>query len=103
MSDHGMSAVPESNIIDLDEVLDSSLYTASGGSPVLNIWTKPENSLTVYSKLQEGSKTHKYKVYLKENFPPEWHYKDNMRISRILVVAEENYCDTGTGRNCPHQ
>ncbi|KAK8724056.1 hypothetical protein OTU49_011424 [Cherax quadricarinatus] len=39
MSDHGMSAVKEENVIFLDDIVDSSLYHISGTSPLLNVWT----------------------------------------------------------------
>ena len=42
LSDHGMSAIPEANIIDLDKIVDPSLYKTTGSSPMLNIW--PEYS-----------------------------------------------------------
>lgn len=38
LSDHGMVAVLEENIIDLDQIVDPKLYHTSGGSPVMHIW-----------------------------------------------------------------
>ncbi|KAK8724057.1 hypothetical protein OTU49_011424 [Cherax quadricarinatus] len=92
MSDHGMSAVKEENVIFLDDIVDSSLYHISGTSPLLNVWTTFEKQLEVYSSLLEGSRTHNYTVYLKED--PQflaWHYSKNTRISQISILAAEGY------------
>ncbi|XP_042225610.1 bis(5'-adenosyl)-triphosphatase ENPP4-like isoform X5 [Homarus americanus] len=41
LSDHGMSAVKEENIIDLNAIVDHDLYNTSGNSPMLQVWTTP--------------------------------------------------------------
>nr|XP_045597847.1 bis(5'-adenosyl)-triphosphatase enpp4-like [Procambarus clarkii]XP_045597848.1 bis(5'-adenosyl)-triphosphatase enpp4-like [Procambarus clarkii]XP_045597849.1 bis(5'-adenosyl)-triphosphatase enpp4-like [Procambarus clarkii] len=92
MSDHGMSAVKDDNIILLDDIVDPKLYTTSGTSPILNIWPEFDQDLKVYRSLQEGSKKHNYTVYLNDD--PQlvsWHYSNNTRISRITVLADDGY------------
>lgn len=41
LSDHGMSEVPEDNIIDLSSIIDLSKIHTTGSSPVLNVWPHP--------------------------------------------------------------
>ncbi len=46
----------------------------------------------MYAKLQNGSKAHHYKVYLKDDTQMKaWHYMDNNRISSITLVADNGY------------
>lgn len=90
LSDHGMVAVLEENIIDLDQIVDPKLYHTSGGSPVMHIWPYGD-LLDLYIKFDNGAKTHKYTVYQKKNFPSGWHYTNNSRISRLVLVADVGY------------
>ncbi|XP_076054894.1 bis(5'-adenosyl)-triphosphatase enpp4-like isoform X2 [Oratosquilla oratoria] len=87
VSDHGMAAVPEENIIRLEE---SKLYQHSGYSPVWNIWPI-EDSLSVLDSLHKASEGQNFTVYAKKNLPDEWHYKNNPRISDIIIVADVGY------------
>ncbi|XP_068241456.1 bis(5'-adenosyl)-triphosphatase enpp4-like isoform X1 [Palaemon carinicauda] len=91
LSDHGMSSIPEANIIDLSTIVDSSLYTFTGNSPVLNVWPDNEHQIDVYLKLVDGEKKYNYSVFRKEAIPEEWHYKKNNRVSPILLIADEGY------------
>ncbi|XP_066976914.1 bis(5'-adenosyl)-triphosphatase enpp4-like [Macrobrachium rosenbergii] len=91
LSDHGMSSIPETNIIDLTTIVDSSMYTFTGSSPVLNVWPTYDHQIDVYSRLLEGQKTHNYSVFSKDGIPEEWHYKKNPRVSPILLIADEGY------------
>ncbi|ROT85301.1 hypothetical protein C7M84_017774 [Penaeus vannamei] len=90
LSDHGMVAVLEENIIDLDQIVDPKLYHTSGGSPVMHIWPYGD-LLDLYIKFDNGAKTHKYTVYQKKNFPSGWHYTNNSRISRLVLVADRGF------------
>ncbi|XP_071520027.1 bis(5'-adenosyl)-triphosphatase enpp4-like [Panulirus ornatus] len=92
LSDHGMSAVKDENIIDLDTIIDPNQYFTSGNSPVLNIWTSYEDQLDIFLKLQKASKMSHFKVYTKSD--PQlssWHYANNSRIGQIILVADDGY------------
>ncbi|XP_042225607.1 bis(5'-adenosyl)-triphosphatase enpp4-like isoform X3 [Homarus americanus] len=92
LSDHGMSAVKEENIIDLNAIVDHDLYNTSGNSPMLQVWTTPENFKVVYSHLMKRIKTEKYMVYLNSDDKlKSWHFTNNTRISEITLLAEEGY------------
>lgn len=99
LSDHGMSAVPESQIIHLNkfENLQKHNFFYMGASPVLNIWpSQGTEILDLYATLDDGCKSNNCTVMLnsentKHNIPSEWHYARNPRVSRITLLADEGY------------
>ncbi|KAK3887367.1 hypothetical protein Pcinc_008485 [Petrolisthes cinctipes] len=94
LSDHGMSEVPEENIINLSSIVELSKIYTTGFSPVLNVWTQPGVSeLEVFYPLMKASASHHYQVLVKDESKEleTWHYKHNSRISNILLVADEGY------------
>lgn len=49
--------------------------------------------LDVYVPLMKGSARHHYQVLVKDQNEElkNWHYKDNPRISNIILVADDGY------------
>ncbi|CAL4124617.1 unnamed protein product, partial [Meganyctiphanes norvegica] len=99
LSDHGMSPVPESQIIFLSNFdnLEKHKFFYMGASPVLNIWPlEGTEILDLYSTLEDGCRINNCTVMLnsentKHNIPSEWHYARNSRVSRITLLADEGY------------
>ena len=51
-----------------------------------------EKELLVYEELRKGEqKTNSFKVYIKEEFPPDDHYASNENVQELIVVAKEGF------------
>ncbi|KAL7298220.1 hypothetical protein TKK_0009211 [Trichogramma kaykai] len=88
LSDHGMATVTIDRIVNLTNYIDPKDYTTSGLSPVIHIYPRPGKKSEIYKNLQKASyDTNKFDVYLKENIPEHFHFKNNTRIGPILAVA----------------
>ena len=53
-----------------------------------------EKELVVYNGLRKGGKTNSFKVYIKEEFPPDDHYASNENVQELIVVADEGFAFT---------
>lgn len=96
-SDHGMTSITD--FIYMDDIVDPSLYTQYGGSPVWNIRPKPGQTDVVYKALK---KNEKLLVYRKIEIPEEFHYQRNRRIQEIVVSAPEGFllCQNRSDLSC---
>ncbi|XP_055889959.1 ectonucleotide pyrophosphatase/phosphodiesterase family member 5-like [Biomphalaria glabrata] len=91
-SDHGFTNTPANKVIHLDKYVNSSLYNVSAFSPVALIWPLKGHFDTVYNGLKEGEAIDgNFSVYKKEDIPEYFHYKNNVRISPIIAVADDTY------------
>ena len=52
-----------------------------------------EKELYVYEELRKGEKLG-FKVYIKEEFPPDDHYASNENVQELIVVADEGFAFT---------
>ena len=52
-----------------------------------------EKELLVYEELRKGEKLG-FKVYIKEEFPPDDHYASNENVQELIVVADEGFAFT---------
>lgn len=88
-SDHGMTEISEEQIIDLSKYVDLSMVSVEGSGPTVFISSDSEEELSeVYTKLQ---KVPHAQVFLKKDIPDRWHYRNNIRIKDILIVADEGW------------
>lgn len=115
----GYAALPPTHLINLSTMVDARLFTAVGESPVLNIRplsmqkifslsfiylnvTASSRSLRndsffsgkelfVYEELRKGEKQNPFKVFIKEEFPSDWHYASNENVQELIVVADQGY------------
>lgn len=90
-SDHGMTDIPNSQVIDMSSFVDSNTYMAFGTTPVWGILPRPGKEEEVYNSFLNASKTMNFEVYKKEDIPEVYHYKNNRRIQPILVVSNEHW------------
>ncbi|KAH9277640.1 Bis(5'-adenosyl)-triphosphatase enpp4 [Echinococcus granulosus] len=107
-SDHGMTRVNHTKIVNVSSVLSPSQYRfgVDGSPATLGIWQTPGGlSLDeIYAKLK---KLNNCDVYWKKDIPAEYHFKDNKRIAPIVVFphigwmvqtnASDPYKDTLNG------
>lgn len=87
-SDHGMDSISEKNTVFLDSHIDTSLFQAYGSRAVYNLFVNDTDLDYVYSTLK---KIENIDVYKKEEIPDELHYKNNVRVGDILLVAHINH------------
>lgn len=87
LSDHGMTDVSENRKIDLKELLSGFDCKVNDISALSMIKPNNPNDLqNIYNKLK--SSENKYKVYLKEDMPEYFNFKDNPYIFPIVLVAD---------------
>jgi predicted AlkP superfamily pyrophosphatase or phosphodiesterase len=92
VSDHGMARVNRENPIELDrKSFDLEGVKVYGGETQLNLYVKnPERIPFIYDSLRK--KQNLFKVYLKKDFPKEYHYgtEDDIygRIGDIILMAD---------------
>ena len=48
-----------------------------------------DKELMIYESLKKGEENFSYKVYIKEEFPEEFHYAANDKVQELIVVANE--------------
>jgi predicted AlkP superfamily pyrophosphatase or phosphodiesterase len=86
VSDHGMTEVDSSRVIDYEELLKGLDYRTEAGGPFLLIAPAKGEREKIYRRLK-GNEKH-YKVYLKENMPAYFHYGKHPFIPEIIMVAD---------------
>ncbi|XP_060923220.1 bis(5'-adenosyl)-triphosphatase enpp4, partial [Limanda limanda] len=87
-SDHGMAQLSAERIIRLDDCIPPDNYTLVDLSPVAALIPHADPQ-TVFPRL---SKCHDHMTaYLKRDIPDRLHYRNNERITPILLVADEGW------------
>lgn len=65
--------------------------------PVIHVFPYRQNETRIiYDKIKQQSRSEPWSVYLKEDIPPRYHYRQNDRIPPILLVADEPYILTAS-------
>ena len=77
-------------------ILTANILIAHGPRNILVIvyYHFTEKELYVYEELRKGEKSHEFKVFIKEEFPPNSHYALNENVQELIVVANEGYAFT---------
>lgn len=96
VSDHGMTEVSGEKVILLDELIDLGDVEVTDWAPVTAIWNQTENKETVYSHLKEAEDN--YTVYLKEDLPEQYGYKNHRRVPDVVLIADPGYTVTSRSR-----
>ncbi|CAG9854499.1 unnamed protein product [Phyllotreta striolata] len=92
LSDHGLVGVKPTNFINITQYMKNGTYNMADSSPVLQIYPKKGYQQKIYDSLKAGSqKNGHFKVYLKKDFPKQWHYKKSTRSPPILVMSDVGY------------
>lgn len=86
-ADHGMANTSESKIINITDYVNTSECMVTGNRRINFVWPEKGMKYKVYKKLKANHHPH-MKVWLKENFPKQFHYHNNRRIGPILLTAD---------------
>ncbi|XP_074652631.1 glycerophosphocholine cholinephosphodiesterase ENPP6-like [Tubulanus polymorphus] len=90
VSDHGTTPVSLSRVINLRELVkESQVDRMLDGGPYVNIWPAQNQLKQVYTILKYSKEP--MTVYLKEDLPERWHYKNSARVAPITVVADPGW------------
>nr|XP_039260597.1 bis(5'-adenosyl)-triphosphatase enpp4-like isoform X1 [Styela clava] len=92
-SDHGMSEMNRKKFITLDDHVDmKKIKHIMNDIASASIWPDSKKNITeeLFKNLSAIDPVH-YKVWLKKDIPPEYHYSNNRRISSIFMQANEGW------------
>ncbi|KAI9320927.1 alkaline-phosphatase-like protein [Dichotomocladium elegans] len=101
VSDHGMAETDRSRVIYYDDILSNvslSWLREREAGPLLGLRPKdgaPEEAVDriyqeLYNYTQRTPDSH-FQVYLRQNVPDRFHYRNNPRISPIVAIPEVGY------------
>lgn len=92
VSDHGMASTSSERVIFLEEIIDLNIVDMVTWTPVAMI--KPDEGKTseVYEALKSNEEN--YRVYLKEELPERFHFRNHYRIPEIIMIADVGYTIT---------
>lgn len=94
VSDHGMTSTPSNRAIRIDQLSNVRPEEVINGGGLMGLLPKSKARLNeLYNQLKNAHPA--MKVYLKEEMPEEYHYRDSVRIPPLLLVAEDGYYITG--------
>lgn len=96
VSDHGMAEVSGEKVILLDDLIDFDNIEVTDWAPVAAIQPEPGKKEDVYRRLKSLEKN--YTVFLKENLPEQYGYKNHRRVSDIVLIADPGYTVTSQAR-----
>src|SRR4029453_13736521 len=89
VSDHGMTAVDDTQVIVAGHYVPPNDVVIADINPTLSIFPKAGKEDEVYRRLV---KAHPHlKVFKREETPARWHYRDHPRVPPILGVADEGW------------
>ena len=86
VSDHGMTEIDTSRIINIENILVGLDYKFGGSKPLAMIEPQASDYDSVYTRLRKNE--FHYKVYKKENIPDHFHFKNNDNIFSIILTAD---------------
>lgn len=94
VSDHGMATTDTSRLIQLEELIDTSLIEHTDGWPLYGLRpydTSEAHLMELYNQLWAKSQTPEHKgsfeVYLRDkNMPERYHFSKNPRIAPLWIV-----------------
>lgn len=93
VSDHGMSEIK--NVVYLSDLgVNTNNFDLHGNSPDWSVFIKPEKrhlKNKIFKELLSASKKGHYKVYKREDIPPEYHYSKSIRIGDFFILADEKF------------
>ncbi|RKP04785.1 alkaline-phosphatase-like protein, partial [Thamnocephalis sphaerospora] len=87
VSDHGMTQTGNERIIYLDDLIDLDKIQAHHGAPLALLTPKrTEDIPELYSTLKNASHNLPFNVYLREEVPERFHFRNNQRIAPIVCI-----------------
>lgn len=94
VSDHGMATTSAKRIIQLDDLIDTSLVDHMDGWPLRGLRLKnPDRDVPIlYEQLLAASKKHgSFDVYTLDTMPARYHFSNNDRIAPLWIVPKTGW------------
>ncbi|RCI12075.1 hypothetical protein L249_0730 [Ophiocordyceps polyrhachis-furcata BCC 54312] len=94
VSDHGMATTDTSRLIQLEDLVDTSLIEHTDGWPLYGLRPKNEGDLqTLATVVKEKAKSNpNVDVYLRdEDMPERYHFSNNQRIAPLWIVPKPGW------------
>jgi len=96
VSDHGMATTSTNRLVQLEDLIDTSLIEHTDGWPLYGLRpynTTPSNVKKIYDTLLANAKHHtdKIDVYLRDELPERYHFRQNDRIAPIWIVPQPGW------------
>ncbi|HGY57431.1 MAG TPA: alkaline phosphatase family protein [Caldithrix abyssi] len=87
VSDHGMTSTRGKKMIALEELFDIDRYPADGHDAVAHIYTQnARETRNLYKQIKK--KEDGFRVYMREEMPPYWHFSKHPYIGNLVLVAD---------------
>ncbi|CAG8974996.1 hypothetical protein HYALB_00011180 [Hymenoscyphus albidus] len=97
VSDHGMATTDITRLIQMEDIIDTSLIEHMDGWPLYGLRPKDMKDLQgLYDTLaEEASKNPNFEVYLRDkNMPERYHFSKNERIAPLWVIPKTGWAIT---------
>jgi len=94
VSDHGMATTDTNRLIQLEDIIDTSLIEHMDGWPLYGLRPKdPKHLQELYDVLaKEASTNPNFDVYLRDkNMPERYHFSKNQRIAPLWIVPKTGW------------
>ncbi|KAF4629367.1 hypothetical protein G7Y89_g8777 [Cudoniella acicularis] len=94
VSDHGMATTDTHRLIQLEDIIDTSLIEHMDGWPLYGLRPKdPSHLQSLYDTLaKEAAKNPNYEVYLRDvNMPERYHFSKNERIAPLWIIPKTGW------------
>lgn len=94
VSDHGMATTSTERLIQLEDMMDTSLIHHIDGWPLRGLrLNNPDRDLAnLYTQLSaEAEKARSFEVYTLETMPERYHFSNNPRIAELWIVPKTGW------------
>ncbi|RDA86073.1 hypothetical protein CP532_1288 [Ophiocordyceps camponoti-leonardi (nom. inval.)] len=94
VSDHGMATTDTSRLIQLEDLVDTSMIEHTDGWPLYGLRPKNEGDLqTLHTMVKEKAKSNpNVDIYLRdEDMPERYHFSNNRRIAPLWIVPKPGW------------
>ena len=88
LSDHGMTWVDKTHVINVAEYLEKGWFLSIQGNTPANVYVKKGYEKKVYKALKDIDHA---KVWMKKDVPAYLHYGQNSRVGEIVVMPDIGY------------
>ncbi len=92
VSDHGMAELSDERLIFLDDLIDMENVDIVDWTPVAMIRPEEGKTQEVYEALKENEQN--FTVYLREELPDVYRFREHYRIPDIIMIADLGYTIT---------
>lgn len=86
VSDHGMTNVDTKRLVNIENILKGMDFKLQGYGPVMMVDCSSESKELIYDRLHQNE--NHYQVYLREDLPDYFYFKNHPFISPIILIAE---------------